>query len=42
MCDMFFSSESHTKGFLNNALYMVFIGSHTMTKLGVCTYIGIM
>ena len=29
---------SHTKGFLNNARHMVLIGSHTMTKLGVCIY----
>ena len=33
---MFFSSESHTKGFLNNARYMVFICSHTMDQ---ATYI---
>ena len=32
---------SHTKGFLNNARHMVLIGSHTMTKLGVCIYIHI-
>ena len=33
-----FSCESHTKGFLNNVRHMVFIGSHNMTKLGVCIY----
>ena len=33
----FLSSESHTKGFLN-VCHMVVIGSHTMTKLGVCIY----